>query len=78
MGKDSVIEWKIQAGLLYADDVCLLANSEEELNAIMEKVNECVVEYGLKVKEKKSKMVCINGKVGTLIEGDGRLLYRRS
>ena len=27
-------------------------------------VNECVVEYGLKVYEKKSKMVCINGKVG--------------
>ena len=30
----------------------------------MEKVNECVVEYGLKVNEKKSKVVCINGKVG--------------
>ena len=30
----------------------------------MEKVNECVVEYGLKVNEKKSNVVCINGKVG--------------
>ena len=30
----------------------------------MEKVNECIVEYGLKVNEKKSKVVCINGKVG--------------
>ena len=30
----------------------------------MEKVNECVVEYGLKVNDKKSKVVCINGKVG--------------
>ena len=30
----------------------------------MEKVNECVVEYGLKVNEKKSKVVCINGEVG--------------
>ena len=30
----------------------------------MEKVNECVVEYGLKVNKKKSKVVCINGEVG--------------
>ena len=49
------------AGLLYADDVCLMANSEEDMNVFMEKVNECVGEYGLKVIEKKSKVVCING-----------------
>ena len=64
VGMDGVKEWKTQAGLLYADDVCLMANSEKHLKAIMEKVNECVVEYGLKVNEKKSKVVCINGKVG--------------
>ena len=34
------------------------------MKVIMEKVNECVVEYGLKVNEKKSKVVCINGEVG--------------
>ena len=66
--KDGVMEWKSQAGLLYADDVCLMANSEEDMKVIMEKVNECVVEYGygLKVNEKKSnsKVVCINGEVG--------------
>ena len=62
--KDGVMEWKSQAGLLYADDVCLMANSEEDLKVIMEKVNECVVEYGLKVNEKRSKVVCINGEVG--------------
>ena len=28
------------------------------MKVIMEKVNECVVEYGLKVNEKKSKVVC--------------------
>ena len=27
-------------------------------------MNECVVEYDLKVNEKKSKVLCINGKVG--------------
>ena len=63
-GKDGVMEWKSQAGLLYADDVCLMVNSEEDIKVIMEKVNECVVEYGLKVNEKKSKVVCINGEVG--------------
>ena len=41
-----------------------MANSEEDMEVIMEKVNECVVEYGLKVNEKKSKVVCINGEVG--------------
>ena len=64
VGKDGVLEWKSQAGLLYADEVCLMANSEEDMKVIMEKVNECVVEYGLKVNEKKSKVVCINGEVG--------------
>ena len=28
--KDGVMEWNSQAGLLYADDVCLMANSEED------------------------------------------------
>ena len=64
VGKDGVMEWKSQAGRLYAYDVCLMANSEEVIKVIMEKVNECVVEYGLMVNEKKSKVVCINGKVG--------------
>ena len=55
---------RISSGLLYADDVCLVANSEEDMKVIMEKVNECVVEYDLKVKKKKSKVVCIIGEVG--------------
>ena len=41
------------------------------MKVIMEKVNECIVEYGSKVNEKKSKAVCINSEVG-------RLLYGRS
>ena len=28
VGKDGVMKWKNQAGLLYAADVCLMANSE--------------------------------------------------
>ena len=42
VGKDGVMEWKSQTGLLYADDVCLMANREEDMKVIMEKVNECV------------------------------------
>ena len=39
VGKVGVMEWKSQAGLLYADDMCLMANSEEDIKVIMEKVN---------------------------------------
>ena len=35
------------------------------MQVIMEKVNECLVEYSLKVNEKNSKVVCINGEVGS-------------
>ena len=55
------MEWKSQAALLYADDVCLMASSEEDMKVIVEKVKACVVEYGFKVNEKKSKVLCING-----------------
>ena len=78
LGNDGVMEWKSQAGFLYADDVCLMANSEEDMNVIMEKVNECIVEYGLKVNEKKAKVMCMNGEVGRRRWMMGRLLYRRS
>ena len=54
MGNNSVMEWKSQA-ILYAYDVCLMASSEEDMKVIMEKVNACVIEYGLKVNENKSK-----------------------
>ena len=64
VGKHSVMEWKSQAGLLYADDMCLMASREEDMKVIMEKVNECVVEYVLKVNEKQSKVVCINDEAG--------------
>ena len=64
VGNDCVMEWKSQAGLLYIDDVCLMASREDDMKVIIEKENECVVEYGLKVNEKKSKVVCINGEVG--------------
>ena len=38
-------------------DVCLMASSEDDMKVIMKQVKECVIEYGLKVNEKKSKVV---------------------
>ena len=35
VGKDGVMEWKSQAGLLNADDVCLMAYSEEDIKVII-------------------------------------------
>ena len=70
VGKDGVMEWKSQAGLLYADDVYLMASNEEDMKLIMEKENACVVEYGLKVNEKKSKVMCINGWKGRMEAND--------
>ena len=32
---ERMVSWKSQAGLLYADDVCLMASSEEDMKVIM-------------------------------------------
>ena len=48
---------------LYADDVCVVASSEEHMKVIVEQVNECVIGYDLKVNEKNSNAVCMYGKL---------------
>ena len=45
VGKDGIMEWKSKAGFQYADDVCLMASSEEDMTGVMEQGNECVTEY---------------------------------
>ena len=41
-----------------------VGRQQQDMKAIMEKVNECVVEYGLKVNIRRSPWWwCINGKV---------------
>ena len=37
VGMDGSLEWKSQAGFQYVDDVCPMANSEEDVNVIIEK-----------------------------------------
>ena len=49
------------AGLMYADDVYLFAESAKALQRVCDHVSTVIEEYGLKVSEKKSTVVCING-----------------
>ena len=50
--KDGLIEKKSQAGFLYADDVCLMASNEQDLQMIFDKISGCISKYGMKVSEK--------------------------
>ena len=49
------------AGLMYADDVSLFAESAKALQRDCDHVSTVIEKYGLKVSENKSKVVCING-----------------
>ena len=46
------------------DDIVLLSNNEDELQILIDEVYEVFKEYGMKVSESKSKVVCMNGEVG--------------
>ena len=48
-----VVEKKSQAGFLYADDVCLIASNEQDLQRIFDSISGCIGEYGMKISEKK-------------------------
>ena len=59
VNKDGVIA--CQASFLYADDVCLMASNEQQLQTIFDNISGCIKEYGMKINGKKSKVVCIHG-----------------
>ena len=48
---------------LSADDICLVTNSSEDLQRIIDEISDCIKEYGMKVNENKSKVVCVNGEL---------------
>ena len=52
---------KSLSGFLYADDVCLIASNEQDLQRMFDSISGCIREYGMKVSEKKSKVICIHG-----------------
>ena len=49
------------SGLMYADDVCLFVERAKVLQRVCDHVNTVMEEYGIKVSEKKSTVVCLNG-----------------
>lgn len=57
---NNVDEWGRIAGLLYADDIVLVAKTEEELQQLLFKVGTVASEYGLSFSETKSKVIRIN------------------
>ena len=59
VNKDGVIEKKSKAE--YADDVRLMASNEKDRQMMFDNISGCISEYGTKVSEKTSKVVCING-----------------
>ena len=61
VNKNRLIEKKSQAGFLYAEDVCLMASNEQDLQMIFDNLCGCISEYGIKVSERKLKVVCMNG-----------------
>ena len=61
VNKDGVIEKKRQAGFLFADYVYLMACNEQGLHMIFDNISGCISDYGIKVNERKSKVVCVNG-----------------
>ena len=61
VNKDGGIEENGQTGFLYADDVCLMASNEQDMQTIFDNISGCIKEYGMKINGKKSQVVCING-----------------
>ena len=59
--RDGLIVENIQAGFLYSDDVCLIVSNEQDLQIIFDSISGCISEYGIKINEKQSKVICING-----------------
>ena len=55
VNKDWLIEKKSQAGFLYADDVCLMASNEQNLQMIFDNISGCINIYGMKVSEKNQR-----------------------
>ena len=47
--RDGLMVEKSQAGFLYADDVCLIASNEQDLQRIFDSISGCISEYGMKV-----------------------------
>ena len=50
------------SNLKYADDTALMAESETELQRIVDRLNEVWKEFGMKINVKKTKTMVVNRK----------------
>ena len=55
VNKDGMIEKKSQAEFLYADNVCLMASNEQDLQMNFDNISGCITKYGIKVSEKSQR-----------------------
>ena len=53
--RDGLIVEKSQVDFLYADDVCLIASNEQDMQRIFDSISGCISEYGMKVSEQNRK-----------------------
>ena len=60
--QDEIREWRLP-GFLYAEDLVLCGESEEELRAIVGRFIEVITRSGLKINVSKSKVKFLVGKV---------------
>ena len=63
VGENGEVENKTVVGFMYAVDLCLCASSEDGLQRVMDEIASCIAEDGMKLSERKFKVVCINGTV---------------
>ena len=50
--RDGLFGGKSQASVLYADDVCLIASNEQDMQRIFDSISGCISEYNMNVSEK--------------------------
>ena len=57
---EQIKQWINVAGLMYADDIVLIAKSREDMQTLLTSLDDIALEYGLSFSEKKSKVIRIN------------------
>lgn len=61
--EEGSFEKKCVAGMLYADDVCIVGKTKEMIQATLDRLMKVVEEYGMSLSEKKSMVVVLNGDI---------------
>ena len=59
---DGMIEENSLAGSLYADDLCLVENSKQDVQMVFACIGGCISEYGMNEQKSMVDVVCIREK----------------